>query len=68
MRRALGTVRAVAAATAIEGLQQPVALLLALACFVLIALQPVVQMHTFGEPGRLTRDYFRRLKAGEIKE
>lgn len=56
MRGTLGTVRAVAAATAIEGLQQPVTLLLSLACFVLIALQPVVQMHTFGEPGRLTRD------------
>lgn len=45
-----------AAATAIEGLQQPVVLLLSLACFVLVALQPVVQLHTFGEPGRLARD------------
>ena len=56
MRRLFGTVRPVALSTAIEGLQQPVVMLLSLACFVLIALQPVVQMHTFGEPGRLTRD------------
>lgn len=56
MRRVWGTIRPVAAATAIEGLQQPVVMLLSLACFVGIALQPVVQLHTFGEPGRLTRD------------
>ena len=56
MRRVFGTIRPVAVSTAIEGLQQPVVMMLALACFVLVALQPVVQMHTFGEPGRLARD------------
>ena len=56
MRRLFGTVRPVALSTAIEGLQQPVVMLLSLACFVLVALQPVVQMHVFGEYGRLTRD------------
>lgn len=56
MRRVFGTIRPVAVSTAIEGLQQPVVMLLSLACFVLVALQPVVQMHVFGEYGRLTRD------------
>lgn len=56
MRRIFGTIRPVAAATAIEGLQQPVAILLSAVCFILVALQPVVQMHTFGDTGRLARD------------
>lgn len=56
MRRVFGTIRPVAVSTAIEGLQQPVVMLLSLACFVLIALQPVVQLHTFGDSGRLARD------------
>ena len=56
MRRVFGTIRPVAASTAIEGLQQPVVLLLSLACFVLVALQPVVQLHTFGDSARLARD------------
>ena len=47
---------AVARATALESLQRPVSVLLALACFELVALQPLVQLHSFGEPGRLSRD------------
>lgn len=54
--RAVRPVFAVAKATAVEGLQRPVAVLLALACFELVALQPLVQLHSFGEPGRLSRD------------
>ena len=56
MRRVFGAIRPVAVSTAIEGLQQPVVLLLSLACFVLVALQPVVQLHTFGDSARLARD------------
>lgn len=56
MRRIFGTIRPVAVSTAIEGLQQPVVMLLSLACFVLVALQPVVQLHTFGDSARLARD------------
>ena len=56
MRRTLRALGAVAATTVLEGLQQPVVLLLALSCYALTVLQPVVQLHTFGEPGRLTRD------------
>lgn len=46
----------IAGATALEGLQQPVALLLALAAAVSTALQPLVSLYTFGEEGRLARD------------
>ena len=56
MRKRLSALFAVARATLLEGLQQPVTLLLALTCFELTVLQPLVQLHTFGEPGRLTRD------------
>lgn len=48
--------RAVAQATVLEGLQRPVVLLLTLTCLVMSALQPLIQLHSFGEPGRLTRD------------
>lgn len=46
----------VARATALEGLQQPAVLLITLSCAVLTALQPIVQLHTFGDSGRLARD------------
>ncbi len=46
----------VSLATALEGLQQPVCFLLALTAIELTALQPLVQINTFGEGGRLTRD------------
>jgi hypothetical protein len=54
--RAFRSFPAVARATALEALQQPVTVLLAAACFALCALQPLVQLHTFGEPGRMARD------------
>lgn len=47
---------AIAAATLLEGMQQPAALLLLLACVILTALTPVFQFHTLGEEGRLARD------------
>ena len=43
-------------ATLREGLQQPICMLLTLTMLVLTLLQPLVQLHTFGEPGRLVRD------------
>ena len=46
----------VAKSTALEGLQSPVALLLTLACVELTALQPLLQLHTFGDSVRLARD------------
>ena len=56
MKRALTALFSVAKATLLEGLQQPAVLLLALACMELTALQPVLQLHAFGEEGRLARD------------
>ena len=56
LRHAASALRAVAGSTLKEGLQQPVTLLLALSCCELVALQPILQLHTFGEAGRLTRD------------
>lgn len=47
---------AVTLATALEGLQQPVTLLLTLTALVLTVLQPLVHLYAFGEGGRLTRD------------
>ena len=48
--------RALAYATLLEGMQQPAALLLLLACVVLTGLTPVFQFHSLGEEGRLARD------------
>lgn len=56
MLRLLKTWVAVSLTTALEGLQQPVCLLLAFTCIELTVLQPMVQLHTFGEGGRLARD------------
>lgn len=47
---------AVARATLLEGMQQPAALLLMLACVVLTGLTPIFQFHTLGEEGRMARD------------
>ena len=47
---------ALAYATLLEGMQQPAALLLLLACVLLTALTPVFQFHSLGEEGRLARD------------
>lgn len=47
---------AIAYATLLEGMQQPAALLLLLACVLLTGLTPIFQFHTLGEEGRLARD------------
>ncbi len=47
---------AIASTTLLEGMQQPAALLLLLACVILTGLTPVFQFHTLGEAGRLARD------------
>lgn len=52
MRRLL----AVASTTSTELYGQPAVLLVSLACFVATALIPLLQLHSFGEPGRLARD------------
>ena len=56
MFRTLKTGIAVAVATALEGLQQPVCLLLAFTAVELTILVPLVQLFSFGEGGRLARD------------
>ena len=48
--------RALAYATLLEGMQQPAALLLLLACVILTGLTPIFQFHSLGEEGRLARD------------
>ena len=45
-----------ARASAVEALQQPAAILLGLSVCSLVALQPLLQLHSFGESGRLVRD------------
>ena len=52
----LRQLRAIAYATLLEGMQQPAALLLLLACVLLTGLTPIFQFHTLGEEGRLARD------------
>ena len=42
--------------TALEALRQPICLLLTVTCVVLTALIPLLQLHDFGEEGRLERD------------
>ena len=56
MFRTLKKMLAVTQTTALEGLQQPVTLLLTLTALVLTVLQPLVHLYAFGEGGRLTRD------------
>ncbi len=56
MRKALRQLFLVARATSLEGLQQPIALLLTLSCVLLTSLGPLVHLHVFGEEGRLARD------------
>ena len=42
--------------TAIEAIRQPICLLLAASCVILMGLTPLLVMHQFGEEGRLIRD------------
>lgn len=56
MRRSIRQLLLIAHTTALEGLQQPVCLLLTLTCVVLTTLGPLLQLHTFGEEGRMARD------------
>ena len=54
--KSLRQILCIAKTTALEGLQQPICLLLLLSMVVLVTLGPLVQMFTFGEEGRLARD------------
>ena len=56
MRRTLKQVAAIARATLVESIQQPVAFLILLAAVVMTLLVPVFHFHRFGEDGRLARD------------
>ena len=56
MKRLLSQLVSIARVTAIEGLQQPVCLLLTFAAVTLIILQPLTQLNNFGETGRMARD------------
>ncbi len=56
IRRLLRTTATISSATALEGMQQPVCFLLVFTCIELTILQPLIQLHTLGEAGRLTRD------------
>jgi hypothetical protein len=47
---------AMAGLTALEALRQPICLLLAAGCVVLIAAVPLMILHTFGEDGKQVRD------------
>ena len=55
-KRTVSQLFSVARVTAIEGLQQPVCLLLTFVAVTLIMLQPITQLNNFGEPGRMARD------------
>ncbi len=56
VRRYLKSLFSITGATALEGMQQPVTFLLVFTCLELTVLQPMLQLHTLGEGGRLTRD------------
>ncbi|MGI5869536.1 MAG: hypothetical protein ACOX9C_08865 [Kiritimatiellia bacterium] len=56
MSRTLKSGAAVAVATALEGLQQPICLLLTFVAVESTILVPLVQLFSFGEGGRLARD------------
>jgi hypothetical protein len=56
MRRFLRQLLLIARTTALEGLQQPVFLLLTLTSVTLTAFGPLLQLHAFGEEGRMARD------------
>ncbi len=56
MRRSAQQLFVIARTTALEGLQQPICLLLTLTATTFIALGPLVQLHQFGEAGRVARD------------
>ncbi|MCK5850155.1 MAG: hypothetical protein KAH23_04510 [Kiritimatiellae bacterium] len=54
--RQIGQFIALARLTAFEAVRQPICLLLTTTCVLLIAVFPVLNMHTFGEDGKLARD------------
>ena len=54
--KTLRQITAIARTTALEGLQQPIALLLFMTLIAFATLFPLVQLFTFGEEGRLARD------------
>jgi len=56
MRRSLRQLLLIGRMTALEGLQQPICLLLTLTCVLATILQPFLQLHSFGEEGRMARD------------
>ncbi len=56
MRRLGQQLLHIARTTALEGLQQPICLLLTLTATAFISLGPLVQLHQFGEAGRVARD------------
>ncbi len=56
MRRSAQQLFVIARTTALEGLQQPICLLLTLTATTFIGLGPLVQLHHFGEAGRVARD------------
>lgn len=56
MKRSAVQLFSIASATALEGLQQPIAFLLSLTCVVLTVFGPLAQLHVFGEEGRMARD------------
>ncbi len=56
MWRKLAQFLVLARLTAVENLRQPICLLLTTACVVLTATVPLVQMHDFGEDGKLVRN------------
>ena len=56
MRRTLKQVAAIALATVVESIQQPVAFLILLSAVTMTLLVPIFQFHRFSEDGRLARD------------
>ena len=56
MRRTLKQVAAIARATVVESIQQPVAFLILLSAVAMTLLVPIFQFHRFSEDGRLARD------------
>jgi ABC-type transport system involved in multi-copper enzyme maturation permease subunit len=56
IRLALKQTAAIARATLVEAIQQPVAFLILLSAVAMTLLVPVFQFHRFGEDGRLARD------------
>jgi ABC-type Na+ efflux pump permease subunit len=56
MKRTIQQICAIAKATVLESVQQPIAFLILTSCVVSVLLVPVFQFHRFSEDGRLARD------------